>query len=96
MHQIDSAICDKLHSACLRIELRPKVAHVKGSLQVKIWLGHWSLEFLYFKTQLFFDNLFDFFNIIVSYNAIVDLYMLRKDTLQFGNSQNHHMMVAKG
>jgi hypothetical protein len=26
MNHIDPAVCDKLHSACLRLELRPKVA----------------------------------------------------------------------
>ncbi len=49
MHQNNSAVSDKLHSACLRHKLRPRpsVARVEGSWQIKTCLGHWNLEFGY-------------------------------------------------
>jgi hypothetical protein len=51
MNQIDSVVCDKLHSACLRLGLRPRITHPRPELGSKVrrrsnfvWvIGAWNL-----------------------------------------------------
>ena len=51
MNQIDSVVCDKLHSACLRLGLRPRITHPRPELLSKVrrrfkfvWvIGVWNL-----------------------------------------------------
>ena len=46
-NKINSAVSDRLHSACLGHELSPNVARVQGFRQIKAGLDYWSLEFGY-------------------------------------------------
>jgi hypothetical protein len=51
MNQIDSVVCDKLHSACLRPGLRPRITQPQPELWSKVrrrfklvWvIGVWNL-----------------------------------------------------
>ena len=49
MNQIDSAICDKLHSACIQPKLWSIVAQTEKTPlgKSKNCLNHWCLEFGY-------------------------------------------------
>jgi hypothetical protein len=48
MNKFNSAVSDRLRSACLRHEHTPNVAWVEDYQQIKTCLDHWSLEFGYY------------------------------------------------